>query len=188
MRKAIIVHCWEGYPEYCWYPHTKKSLEQLGFKVLVPQFPDTKEPKLQKWLPFLHDKITEPNNELFLIGHSVGCVTILKYLESLPERTKVGGVILVAGFTKNIGYEELKSFFKTDLDFKKIKSHCDNFVAIHSTNDKYVDLKFADVFKKELNAMVIIKENMGHFSGTIENENSCLELPEVIESIKKIYE
>ena len=27
MKRAIIVHCWDGYPEYCWYPYVKKELE-----------------------------------------------------------------------------------------------------------------------------------------------------------------
>lgn len=26
MKRAIIVHCWDGYPEYCWYQSVKKDL------------------------------------------------------------------------------------------------------------------------------------------------------------------
>jgi predicted alpha/beta hydrolase family esterase len=104
----------------------------------------------------------------------------------LPPEKKIGGVILVAGFTENVGYDELKNFFMTKLDFKKIKSHCDNFVVIHSDNDPYVDVKFVEVFKKELGAEVIIKHDMGHFSGAIEDEKACIELPEVTDGIKKL--
>lgn len=45
MKRAIIIHCWEGYPEYCWYPYAKNKLEEKGFQVEVPAFPDTENPK-----------------------------------------------------------------------------------------------------------------------------------------------
>ena len=28
MKRVIIIHCWEGYPKYCWYPYVKKELEE----------------------------------------------------------------------------------------------------------------------------------------------------------------
>ena len=67
-KTAIIIHCWEGYPEYCWYPYVKKELESKGFKVLVPSFPETEAPKLDKWLLEVDKNIGEPNEDIFLIG------------------------------------------------------------------------------------------------------------------------
>ena len=186
MKKAIIIHCWEGYPEYCWYPNTKKELEEKGFEVIVSEMPDTKNPKLDNWLSNLQEIASKPNEDTYLIGHSLGCITILRYLESLRENEKIGGAVLVAGFTDNLGFEELNSFFEKPIDFEKIKNHCSKFVAIHSDNDPYVDLKHAEVFKEKLNAEIIIKHNAKHFSGEIENEESCTELPDVISSIIKI--
>jgi predicted alpha/beta hydrolase family esterase len=186
MKRAVIIHCWEGYPEYCWYPNTKTSLEQLGLKVEVPEFPNTTKPQLSEWLPHLTSIVGSPDSELFLIGHSLGCVTIMRYLESLNTDTKIGGAILVAGYTDDLNFEELKNFFITPLDFEKMKLHCDKFVAINSDNDPYVDLKYADILKEKLGAEVIVKHNMGHFSGAIEGESSCTELPDVAESVKKL--
>lgn len=186
MKKTIIIHCWEGYSDYCWYPDTKKQLEQKGFEVLVPEMPETELPTLQSWLHYLQKIVKQPDENTFLIGHSVGCITILRYLESLPLDVKIGGAVLVAGFSSDIGYEELTSFFQTPLNFQKIRSHCSQFVAIHSDNDPYVDLKYADIFKNELGAKIIIKHNAGHFSGEIEDEKSCTRLPEVAASIEKM--
>ena len=186
MRRAVIIHCWEGYPEYCWYPHAKKSLEAAGFHVDVPQFPDTNKPQLKAWLPFLQSIVGQPDEDLYLIGHSVGCATIMRYLESLPEGKKIGGVVFVAGYVGDLGYEELNNFFETPVDFKKMKSHCNHFVAIHSDNDPYVALSYADLFKKELGAEIIVKHNMRHFSGAIEGEKACTKLPDVTEAVMKI--
>lgn len=183
MKRCIIVHCWEGYPNYCWYPWVKKELEKKNFQVIIPEMPDTNNPKLNEWLPKLKDSVKEPDNELYLVGHSLGCITILRYLESLKEDIKIAGVIMVAGFVDNLGYKEIESFFQTPINYEKIRKHANKFVAIHSDNDPYVSLDNGDIFKKKLGAKVIIKKNMNHFSGEIENEESCIKLPDVIKSI-----
>ena len=183
MKRCVIVHCWEGYPNYCWYPWVKTQLEHKGYKVEIPQMPDTKNPKFKEWLTKLKEIIQKPDDELYLIGHSLGSITILRYLESLKEKEKIAGVIMVAGFVDSLGYKELESFFQTSINFKKIKKHAVKFIAIHSDNDPYVALKNSDVFKKELDATVIIKKNMKHFSGEIEKEESCTKLPDVVNNI-----
>lgn len=183
MKRVIIIHCWEGYPAYCWYPWAKKELEQKGFVVTVPLMPDTETPTIEKWLPKLQEVVGEPDEELFLIGHSLGCVTIMRYLEGLTEHQQIGGVVFVAGFSDNVGYEEISSFFKTPVDFAKVKEHVKKIVAIGSDNDPYVPLSFLDLFKSKLGAKTIKKHAMGHFSGAIEGEEACVQLPDVVESI-----
>lgn len=186
MKRVVIVHCWDGYPEYCWYPQTKKELEVIGFQVLVPEMPETSLPKLSLWLPKLKEVIGEPSEDLYLVGHSIGVATILRYLESLDEDEKVGGVIMVAGFTDDLGFEELKNFFKTPINFEKIKTKAKKFVTINSDNDPYVDVKYADIFKKNLGAKVIIKHKMGHFSGSVDDEKSVTSLPDVTDEVLRM--
>lgn len=195
MKRTIIIHCWEGYPEYCWYPSVARELESRGFIVTVPEMPETERPQLASWLSKLAEAVGQPDEELYLIGHSVGCITILRYLESLPADQKVGGVILVAGFVDDLSYMDsiedktvLPNFFQTSLDLEHIKSRAKKFVAIHSDNDPYVELKHADIFKEKLNAKIIVKHGMKHFSGEVDDEKSCTELPDVVEVIEKMYE
>lgn len=183
MKRAIIVHCWEGTQNYCWYPAVKKELEGHGFEVQVPEMPETLTPKLTGWLPKLTEVIGSPNEELILIGHSLGCITIMRYLETLNERQKVGGVILIAGYTDDLGFEQLKNFYVDPISFEKIKKRANHFVAINSDNDPYVDIKYGSILQKKLGARLIIKHNMGHFSGAVDNEESCTELPDVVEEV-----
>lgn len=186
MKRAVIVHCWDGTPNYCWYPQTKKELEEKGFKVEVPQMPETNLPKLSLWLPKLKEVVGEPDEDLYLIGHSSGCITIMRYLEQLSSDLMIGGVVLVAGFTDDLGYKELSNFFETPINFEKIKQHCKNFVAINSDNDPYVDVKYGKEFEEKLGAKLIIKHNMGHFSGPVDNEESCTNLPDVANEALKM--
>ncbi len=116
-KRVFIIHCWDGRPNYCWYPWVKKELEKNGFQVNVPAMPETEMPRMEKWVPELRKLVGSPDKDVYLVGHSVGCITILRYLESLKENEKIGGAVLVAGFTD-------------DLDFKEIIGNSQNIVLI----------------------------------------------------------
>lgn len=90
MKRAVIVHCWDGYPNYCWYPQ---------------------------------------------------------------------------------------------INFEKIKSKAKSFAVIHSDDDPFVPLKFGDLFKEQLGAKLIIKHQMGHFSGLVDETKSVTSLPEITKAI-----
>jgi len=181
-KRVFIIHGWEGYPEEGWRPWIKNELEKRGFTAFVPAMPDTKHPKMDAWLGHLTKVVGIPDENCYFIGHSLGCITILRYIETLKENQKVGGVVFVSGFTSNLGYEELESFFKKPIEWERIKSHCNKFVAIHSDNDPYVSLHYGKIFKEKLNAEIIIEHNMKHFSG----DDGIMVLPIALDSLLKI--
>jgi predicted alpha/beta hydrolase family esterase len=182
MKRIVLVHGWTGHPQSDWIPWLRNELEKINFIVFVPALPDTEHPKMDAWVKHLTKVIGYPDENCYLIGHSLGCITILRYLETLRENQKIGGAVLVAGFASNLGYEEIESFFKKPIDWEKIKSHCKKFIAIHSDNDPYVSLHYGDIFKEKLNAEVIVQHDMKHFS---ENDD-ITELPIALESVLKI--
>lgn len=188
MKRAFLVHGWEGYPEEGWRPWLKQELENKGFSVTVPSMPDTATPTLEKWLPYLTQLVGKPDSNCYFVGHSLGCITILRYLESLKENQQVGGAIFVAGFSHNLSYPgykgELDSFFKTPLDWEKIKAHCKNFVAIHSNNDPYVPVEYMEVFKEKLNAKTVLLHDMKHFSG----DDGIMTLPSTLSAVLEMAE
>lgn len=181
----MIVHCWGGKPDYAWYPWAKRELEARGYDVSLPAMPETEMPKLDLWLPELTKIIGDPDEELVLIGHSIGCAAIFRYLESLQNNQKVGKVILVAGFTDDLGFSELKNFFVDPLNKEKIISSVKNqIVAIQSDDDPYVDYeKFSQSLRSMFNARVVTKYGAKHMSGPVDEKGSCTQLPEVVEAI-----
>ncbi len=116
VKKVIIIHGWEGSPQADWFPWLKKELKAKGFVVEVPAMPDTMHPTLESWLVHLKKVTGEPNENTYFVGHSLGVITILRYLESLEDK-KVGGIVLVAGFSEQIGYDLFEVF---DLALEKI--------------------------------------------------------------------
>ncbi len=192
MKKVIIVHGWDGYPEEGWFPWLKKELEARGFAVTVPQLPDAHSPSIEKWVPALADAVGVADEQTYFVGHSMGCQTVVRYLESLPEGTKVGGAVFVAGFFKRLTLEEDPEVQAIDrhwlgapIDLRKVKSHILKSVAIFSDNDPYVPLDNQDDFREKLGSEIIIEHNKGHFSGP---SDKIFKLPIVLEKIRELAE
>jgi predicted alpha/beta hydrolase family esterase len=181
MKRLVIVHGWDGFPEECWFPWLKKESEKAGFNVFVPQMPQPDAPHIDRWVPHLAKTVGKPDDKLVLVGHSAGCITILRYMETLPKEAKVGRVVLVAGFTDNLGFKELDNYFQRPIDWNKIKSHCSSFVSIYSDNDQYVPVKHADVFRKNLGARMVAERGKNHMGGS----DNVTELQSALDAVLK---
>ena len=190
-KQVFIVHGWDGYPEEGWFPWLKSELEKRGFKVEIPQLPEPENPRIYNWVPALAQTIGKPDENTYLVGHSMGCQTIARYLETLPEETKIGGVVFVAGFFKKLKglendpevLETDRHWLKTPLNFSKVKSHFSKSTAIFSDNDPWVPLDNQEDFRKKLGSKIIIEHDMGHFSASDYFEKKITKLPAVLESL-----
>jgi len=184
-KKVFIIHGWEGTPESGWKPWLKKELEARDFEVSVPAMPDTLHPKKDAWVGHLAQVVGTPDKDTYIVGHSLGCITTLRFLESLPENVQIGGVILVAGFAMNLpnpDFSETYPFTNDPLAWDKIKSHCQKFVAIHSDNDPYVPIENGKLFEEKLGAEFIILPGMMHFA----EDEGIFKIPEVLTKLLEI--
>lgn len=189
MQRVFIIHGWSGSPEGGWFGWLKSELEAQGFKVIAPQMPETDEPKIETWVPFLSKLVGEPDEDTFFVGHSIGCQTIMRYLETVYPK-KTGGAILVAGWFNLKGLEgpdekKLASpWVTTPINFEKVKNAAGKFFVVLSDNDPYVPIGDAQMFNEKLEAEVIIQENKGHFTG----EDGAADLPIAREKILEMAE
>lgn len=163
MKRVFVVHGWAGNPNDGWKPWLKKELEANGFNVTIPAMPSPAKPRMKEWIETLKNLVGKPDEETILVGHSLGCIAILRYLEELKEG-KIHKAVLIAGFSNNLGFDEIKNFFEKPIDWNKIKQRCDNFVLLHSDNDPYVPLKEGKILEKELNSKLVIEKGKKHFS------------------------
>lgn len=187
MKKVFIIHGWGGSPKNDLFLWMKKEMESKGFKVEIPSMPNTNEPKIKEWVEHLKKIVKNPDKDTYFIGHSIGCQTILRYLESLDKDIKIGGCIFVAGWFNLIhksienDLEIARPWIETPMDFRKICSHTDKFLAIFSDNDYFVPLTDAKLFKEKLKAKVIIEHNKGHFN----TEDGVKEIKIVVDELSK---
>jgi uncharacterized protein len=191
-KRVFIIHGWDSKPEDCWFPWLKKELEGHGFVVAVPAMPNPEEPRIGNWEPALAQAVGTPDEQTYFVGHSMGCQTIARYLETLPNGVKVGGAVFVAGFFKrltNIGTDKTeqsveKEWLTTPLDLKKVKTHLDKSVAIFSDDDKFVPLDNQDAFRDLLGSKIIIGHAQGHFY----DHGKMDKLPVALDAILEISE
>ena len=186
-NKAIIIHGWAGYPEEGWFPWLRQELENSGWLVQVPTMPNSEEPKIDTWVSKLAEIVGNPDEQTYLIGHSMGCQAILRYLSELSGK-KVGGIVLVAGFLKlrPLETEEeediLRPWIETPIDFSKVREAANNIALVFSDNDPWVPMEEnIKLFKQNLGQETkIVKEHKrGHLSGN----DGVVELPAVLEVI-----
>ncbi len=187
MNKAIIVHGWSGSPEEPMLKWIREQFESKGFNVVSPFMPNPDEPEIEAWVRKLEEAAGYIDEETYLVGHSVGCQTILRYLERLPRDIKVGHCIFIAPWIELKGLEEeegaediAQPWIETPINFERIKHRCDKFVAIFSENDPYVPLSNVALFKEKLNAKTMILKDRGHF----DPDSGIDELPEILEFVK----
>lgn len=170
MQRIFLIHGWGGSPGGDWFPWAKKALTDVGFDVITPKMPDTEHPKIVPWVKMLEKTVGKPEADDIFIGHSVGCQTILRYLENLNEGQKVKRVILIAPWwyltlSESEAPEVAERWLNSFVDFSKIKQKANKFICVFSKNDPWVpyaiNVKF---FKKNLNPEVVSKDNLGHFT------------------------
>ena len=188
MKRAIIVHRWDGNPKGDWYLWLKKELEKIGFKVIVPSMPNSSEPQIEEWVSHLKKVVGKLDEETYFIGHSIGCQTILRYLEKEKFNGKIPEIVFVAGWLKlgNLEDEEVKEiadpWINRTIDFNKIKQKIGKITVLLSSNEPYGYVKENQrTFEEKLGAKVIIEKDKGHFTA----EDGVIEIPEVLNIIKK---
>ena len=167
MKRAVIVHGWSGTPKVHWYPWLKKELESRNVFVEVPAMPNTETPQIQNWISHLA-KFIDKEDDVYLIGHSIGCQTILRYLEN--PQAKIKGVILAAGWITSLSPEVMSNpqeaaiarpWLETPIDLAKVKTNAGEIISLFSDDDPYV---FEDNWAAfEQLGEVIIEHNKGHY-------------------------
>ena len=168
MKKIILVHGWGGSPKDNWFPWLKKELKKKGFQVKALIMPNTDEPKIAKWVPFLKKHVLKLDKNTYFVGHSIGCQTIMRYLEK--SKGKINGMVFVAPwFTlKNLEPEEkplAKPWLDTPINYKSVLKHTNKVFAIFSDNDPVVPVDNIKLFRNKLGAKIIIEKKKGHFEG-----------------------
>ena len=192
MKTIFIIHGWGGSPNEAIHKWLKENLEQKGYKVIAPEMPDTDEPHIDVWVNKLKE-IINPNEEVVLVGHSIGCQAILRYLEDLPGEQKVGGVVLLAPWTNlnMVAIEEegeesvavAREWIDSPIDFEIIKGHIKGKItAIFSDDDPVVPLHEKEIFAEKLGAEIIIEHKKEHFT----EEGGVVELASLLNAVNKV--
>jgi predicted alpha/beta hydrolase family esterase len=183
-KTVYLIHGWGNGPEDSIFPWLKKELTSRGYTVLVPQMPNTNFPVMEEWIDTLRALVTKPEDSI-LVGHSLGGLAVLIYLEQLAVGQKVPKVVCFAGVTNIItsitpeNEAFIQPWLQKKLDAEKIKQSFGELVGFFSDNDPYIPLSGEEVLRKTYGARTVIEHGMGHYNkqgGVVSSESILREV------------
>lgn len=185
MKKVLIIYGYRGIPNGAWRPWLMTELEKKGIYATTLPMPGFDNPDCSKWVAEIKRQVEQDHDdEIYLIGHSLGSISILKYLEVTSKNFLVSGTILVSTPIKKTDIRNLDSFFEHPLDFKLIKSNCKAFCVIHGTDDTYAPFAQGKELSEILNCSLITIPNGGHLSG----QEGWYSLPPCLDSLLEMMD
>lgn len=190
--RAFIIHGYLGYPGEAWLPWLKVQLEKRGYQVSLPAMPNPDRPTIPEWLAFIANLVGEPDEGTVMIAHSLGCVAVLRYLETVGGAGKsVKRTVLVGGGFPTGEWQDdpgdqtgeaatMRPWLTMPLDPRKVRMAAGKCTVILSDDDPYIPLEEAKAaFRAGLDPRIIIEHGLGHM-----NEDSKVdELPSALEAV-----
>ena len=167
MTRVFIVHGWGDKPADHWMPWLKGQLELKGFTVAAPAMPHTEAPVMGEWVSRLNREVGAAAEAVYFIGHSVGCQTIIRYVEQLPAGGTVRGATFVAPWfaLTNLSAEDepiAKPWIDTPIDFARVRGRMPELTAYFSDDDPYVPVDNQSLFEQRLGADTHLLKGLKH--------------------------
>jgi uncharacterized protein len=188
-KKIVFVHGHGGVDEGSWPYWLAREAVLCGFDFVSLAMPNPMYPEVSEWVSFLKEQKIKVDKDTYFVGHSLGCITIARFLEGLSPRIVAGGCVLIAGFSSLPKIPLLSEFCFLPLDFSKVKKHAREFVCILSDNDHVISRTETEEFGKKLGARIIVEHNKGHFRHEVKELpsvlNTILEMELVKEKLKR---
>ena len=103
----VILHGYTEHNDTQFFLWLKNQLEYLGYRVQLPELPDTDVPLERKQVEYVMENISFDENTI-LIGHSLGGAIALKVLEELPSRIFGLGLVAPGGLEKQFWTEDFE--------------------------------------------------------------------------------
>lgn len=163
-KQVCIIHGYDAHPKKHWFVDLSLWLKSLGHSTLIPAMPNPSNPDPTQWVQTITTNIPNPNKQTYIIGHSLGCIASLRYIESLVDSITLGGIILVSGFYKPLPHlSELDNFTNTPLDMQKIIRTSPKRIVIAASDDEIVPIDLSKDLANALQAEFIEVDKGGHF-------------------------
>ena len=189
--RVYIVHGFRGAPNGDWFPWLMDELHKKGIYACSLPMPTPEMPILSEWVDTIGHAVITPDEGVILVGHSLGAVAVLRYLESLPaDASLINRVFLcsmpieklkIGDATSKL--RQIDNFLETSFDDEKIRAHCELFTIFHGDNDALVPVSHAEKLQELLGGELVLISNGGHLS----NYEGVRELPELLEGILNTF-
>lgn len=177
--QIFLIHGFEGAPNGGWRPYLMRELEKQDIYACSLSMPSPEAPKIDEWLEEIKRHIDRnQDNDIYLVGHSLGGTAVLRYLEKYTSPNLKGAVIVSAPCFQNTN-EKTRDFLSSDFDWLKMKNKISKVVVIQGNDDPLVPVSDAQKIAQELDGELILIPNGKHLNGSA----GFIELPEALLAI-----
>lgn len=155
--------------------------EHLGdeYDVVKPYMPNRMNAKYTEWQIYFERFIPLFNDEVVLVGHSLGGIFLAKYLAENDYPKRIGALFLIAAPFDGRGSAESLGDFILPEDIENISQQCDTVFLYYSEDDVVVTLEdtlqYAERFP---NVTTVALKDRGHINQP--------DFPEIVERIKSL--
>lgn len=159
-----------------WKSHLRKDLEN-DFEVVMTEMPSKMNAKYIEWEIWFQKIIPYLRDNVVLLGHSLGGIFLIKYLNENPFPVKISAIFLLAAPFNDEALEPLGDF-KLAQDLSKITELTNKIYLYQSEDDPIVHPSEVYKYQKAFpNATLRLFKDKGHF-------HKLEEFPEIIEDLK----
>ena len=174
-KRLVIIPRLSGTPQSDWYPWLERQLQttapDLFDSVRGAPLPDLHKPTIKGFVAKVAEAVGSDPKEIartVLVGHSIGCLAALHYLETLPSGISVAGVFCVAGWWwVDEPWDALRPWMDTPIDLTQVKAAMSKCVVLISDDDPFVADTAANqrAWEEKLGATVFVIPGVQHFNG-----------------------
>ena len=179
MKKVFIAHGFEGEPNGGWRPFIMRELAKHDIYACALSMPTPAAPVLSEWVAEIARHVDRnPDDEIILVGHSLGGAAILHYLQLASARAVTASVFVSTPCTSTDN-AAIVEFLEGSFDWAAILTKSGHVSVIHGDNDPWVALSDAETITRELNGALTVIPNGKHLNGS----SGCFELPELLSAL-----
>jgi predicted alpha/beta hydrolase family esterase len=148
------------------------------FEVVYPKMPNAKNARYFEWKIWFEKLLPLMQEEVILIGHSLGGIFLAKYLSENNFPKKIISLHLVAApYDTEVCKDSLVDFALSST-VEKLAQYTDKIFLYQSKDDPEVPFADFEKYKRDIpTAIPVVFEDRGHFIRK--------DFPELIENIKK---
>lgn len=182
MKNILLVHGFNGIPKI--FDYFKKELILKGYKVVMPNFPVREEITIDKYFEIFNMYKNMFNEDLIVIGHSIGNIMTLKYISK--NNLRIGLYISLAGFAepfhvegKDVLNDVVKILKLSDEEENKSKSLIKKKYSVYSDNDHIVPFDLLKKYCEVIESKPVFISGIGHMG----KKSGIEKLPEILDII-----
>lgn len=169
MARIVLMPRWGGDDTSDWYPWLRERMPEADL-IIATLLPEPGAPVIDDCITELRRIVgVDPSRlvETLLVGHSVGCQAMIRFLATLPDAVAVKGLVCIAGwFWVDEPWPTLMPWQAEPIDDPRIRAAAPDLRVLLSDDDPFTSdhMKNADTWRTRLDAQVTIHPGRRHYN------------------------